>query len=43
MFSESIEGLRHCYTKSIFLFTFAIVNTVTDGIPHVYRSASTGG
>lgn len=43
MFSKSIEGFRHCYNKSIFLFTFAIVNTVSDGLPHIYRSASTGG
>lgn len=43
MFRKSIEGLRHCYTKSVVLFTFAIVNTASDGLPHVYRSASTGG
>lgn len=43
MFNKSIEGLRHCYNKSIFLLTFAIVNAVSDGLPHIYRSASTGG
>lgn len=39
----SIEGLRHFYNKSIFLFTFAIVNTVSNGLPHLYRPISTRG
>lgn len=42
MFSKTTEGLRHCYTQSIFLFTSAVVNSVSDGLSHLHRSASTG-